>query len=65
MKKIIKLISEKWIKGHCHHLCILCEHWDVCKYDFGFDNKYEKGLQHGYDMGYMDGLRDGANSREK
>ena len=47
--KIIKCWYEKWIKGYCRHLCLVCKYKDTCDYSCKYrKSKYLDGFEAGY-----------------
>lgn len=64
IKKLIKMFQTKWIQGECRKLCGLCPNWDLCRNDFEFKSKYYKGLERGYELGYLDGLKDALDDND-
>lgn len=65
MIKFINFLYRKWLKGECRSLCLFCEHWNVCKYDFELRGKYQKGFNEGYEIGYQDGLKEALKIAER
>ena len=54
-KKKRQMFYKKWIKGQCRHLCILCDHYYDCSFDYGLFEEREKEIIEAYKNGFRKG----------
>ena len=55
LRKYIPFWYKKWVKGECRHLCVLCNHSDICEGRVELEVEWKKGFNEGYDAGVEDG----------
>ena len=47
---IVNKLYNKWIMGHCRHICACCKYKDTCDYECKVSsNKYSEGYDNGWD----------------